>query len=401
MIVATACSPVTGGTGTGNAGPAKPTQTAERASASPSPWRSPEAAPPKATPPSAGAVASFASLFKNVASGVERIDTSDCTGAYAASGFLLRPDLVATAAHVVEGQGVIRVTSPTSHVVTTATVIGISHEHDLALLRTSVPLAGHLFTLAIGYPEPASELMAVGFPLGGRMQQTRGSVNTIHDHLVVAGPDTEYHISDAVITDAALNPGNSGGPWLNLSGQVIAIDESGPADAHGATPTQGNNAGVSSVVAAGDFEEWAMSPQPTEFVQGCPVAPNSEEAALDSLEHYFYDIDNSDYDSAYAQLSPVGRGSYQGFLRGVLTSEDAAPIESAGLFREDGSGITADGQRYIDATFVSHQDADHAPAGTRDTCDVWSLRYTFSVVNNVPLIVGTRAQPGRPAHEAC
>lgn len=336
-----------------------------------------------------------------MASGVVRIDTADCDADFSGSGFLLEPDLVATAAHVVEGEGVIQVTSTAAHIVTRATVVGISHEHDLALLRTDVPLPGHQFTLATSYPALASDLMTIGFPLGGPKQQTRGSVTALHQHADVTTGPLEYHVSDSVVTDAALNPGNSGGPWVDLQGEVIAIDENGPANAEGEPAVQGNNGGVSSMVALKDFRNWIANPEPTEFKDGCPVTGRSEAAALFSLEHYFYDINKSDYDSAYALRSSAHREPYADFLAGVLSSQDSPPIGSDGLFQEDDLGTDKEGRSYVDATFVSHQDADHAPAGTRDTCDVWSLRYVFSVAHGVPLIADTPKQPGKPEHEAC
>lgn len=52
-------------------------------------------------------------------------------------------------------------------------------------------------------------VIALGFPNGGEVSVSRGIVSAIHD--------------DKIQTDAALNPGNSGGPLINLRGEVIGI----------------------------------------------------------------------------------------------------------------------------------------------------------------------------------
>lgn len=336
-----------------------------------------------------------------MSTGVVRIDAEDCDSGYAGSGFLIGDNLVATVAHVIEDDGIIAVTSPTEHITTAATVIGISHDHDVALLRTSSPLPGHRFSFASGYPEQSSDLMAIGFPLGGAMQPTKGTVTALHQHVVVDGDgQPDYHLSDAVITDAVLNPGNSGGPWLSPDGRVIALTEGGPGFSPDEPPVQGDNDGVSSVVATKDIDGWIASPQQVPPGQ-CAASSTSEGAELATLGRYFDDINSSDYDSAYAQLASANKGGYPGFLDGVLSSEDSATDGSGASFDVGQSGLGTDGLPYIDVTFRSRQDADHAPAGTRDTCDLWALRYKFVVQNGVPVIRGAPAQPGKKPYRSC
>lgn len=336
-----------------------------------------------------------------MSTGVVRIDTNDCDHFYAGTGFLIGEDLVATVAHVVEGQGTIVVTSPTSHVTTAATVIGLSHDHDVALLRTDATLQGHRFSLAAEYPSQGSDLTAIGFSLGGPMKPSRGSVQSLHEHVVVSGEGApDYHLSDVVITDAALNPGNSGGPWIAPDGQVIALDEGGPGFTPNAPPEQGNNDGVSSVVARRDFAEWMNSPQSVPR-GGCSAPAASETADLATLVRYFSDINASDYDSAFAQLESAKDGQYQSFLDGVLTSEDTAADGSGRPFAYGQTGVGPDGLRYVDVNFQSRQDADHAPPGTNDTCDLWTLRYKFVIQNGVPVIHSSPAQPGDDPFHAC
>jgi hypothetical protein len=336
-----------------------------------------------------------------MSSGVVRIDAEDCDHAYSGTGFLLGGNLVATVAHVVEGDGTIAITSPSSHVTTAATVVGLSHDHDVALLRTDAALPGHRFTLAADYPEQDSDLTAIGFSLGGPMKPSHGIVQSLHEHVVVDGEGKpDYHLSDVVITDAALNPGNSGGPWIAPDGRVIALDEGGPGFTSNAAPVQGDNDGVSSVVARRDIAAWEASPESVPPGE-CFAPAASAQADLATLQRYFDDITASDYDSAFGQLESAKNGGYETFLDGVLTAEDSAGNGSGDLFIPGKTGVGADGLRYVDVDFQSKQDAAHAPKGTHDTCDLWTLRYKFVIVNGVPVIHSSPAQPGHEQFHAC
>src|SRR5690349_13865088 len=102
-------------------------------------------------------------------------------------------------------------------------VISISPERDIALLRlTESALAtaryylGAVPFLTLGDSDTvqrSDDVLALGFPLG---QQGLKSTNG-----VVSGPE-----QGLIQTNAALNPGNSGGPLLNMRGEVIGINSS-------------------------------------------------------------------------------------------------------------------------------------------------------------------------------
>src|SRR5262249_40616304 len=70
--------------------------------------------------------------------------------------------------------------------------------------------------------------VAIGNPFEKAGTMTQGIVSGLHrsvSGLTPAGNAGSFTIPDAVQTDAALNPGNSGGPLLNASGQVIGVNE--------------------------------------------------------------------------------------------------------------------------------------------------------------------------------
>jgi S1-C subfamily serine protease len=151
----------------------------------------------------------------------ERRQTSESTG----SGFVIDEDgLILTNAHVVESATDIRVTFSDQHTVT-ATPVGKDADTDLALLRVDVdgedleltPLElGDSETVQVGDPT-----VAIGNPFGLERTLTTGVVSALQRRLTAP---TGFTIDNVIQTDAALNPGNSGGPLLDADGHVIGIN---------------------------------------------------------------------------------------------------------------------------------------------------------------------------------
>jgi putative serine protease PepD len=128
---------------------------------------------------------------------------------------------IVTAAHVVQGATSITVKfqDGTSR---TATVLGTDSATDIAVLKVDptgltlhpLPL-GNSSTLQVG-----SFVAAIGDPFGYDRSFSTGIVSGV-DRTI--GAPNGFTVSHAIQTDAALNPGNSGGPMLNANGQVIGI----------------------------------------------------------------------------------------------------------------------------------------------------------------------------------
>ncbi len=121
-----------------------------------------------------------------------------------------------TAEHVVSGSSAATLHNGGASI--RATVVAVNRAGDTALLLTSSgPNRLEFGSLAdIG---PGHQAYAVGFPLYDAPQASisRGIVSRIERH---AG------LEDVILTDAAVNPGNSGGPLLNECGQVIGMNVS-------------------------------------------------------------------------------------------------------------------------------------------------------------------------------
>ena len=132
--------------------------------------------------------------------------------------------LILTNDHVVEGAGTIMVSLDGAGGQTRqASVIAADASHDLALLKISPSgLTLHPLSLAnssatlVGDPA-----YAIGNPFGLNWTLTTGVVSALNRQ--IKAPD-QATISHVIQTDAALNPGNSGGPLINSSGAVIGVN---------------------------------------------------------------------------------------------------------------------------------------------------------------------------------
>jgi serine protease Do len=134
------------------------------------------------------------------------------------SGFILSADgYIMTNAHVVDGSDDIVVTL-SNRTEYPAEVIGTDNRTDIALLRIE---AENLPAVTIGDPgrlRVGQWVLAIGSPFGFNYTATQGIISGLGRSL----PSGNY--VPYIQTDAAVNPGNSGGPLFNLDGEVIGIN---------------------------------------------------------------------------------------------------------------------------------------------------------------------------------
>ncbi|HWW98314.1 MAG TPA: trypsin-like peptidase domain-containing protein [Edaphobacter sp.] len=136
------------------------------------------------------------------------------------SGFILdKQGHILTNNHVIDNAQKVEVTLSDKHKYK-ATVVGVDKGHDLALLQISNAPDLQPATLSESTNLTVGQrVYAIGNPFGLSGTMTRGIISAIRS---LRGPGNNP-IEDAIQTDAAVNPGNSGGPLLNSRGEVIGI----------------------------------------------------------------------------------------------------------------------------------------------------------------------------------
>jgi S1-C subfamily serine protease len=129
---------------------------------------------------------------------------------------------ILTSLHVVAGATDIEVVfADGTH--TTAQVIASQPENDIAVLQAT-ELPGVLIPATLGNPRAmrvGDEAYAVGNPFGLYSSMSAGVISGFDR--TFQPPDSEIELQGLIQIDAAVNPGNSGGPLLNRYGQVIGI----------------------------------------------------------------------------------------------------------------------------------------------------------------------------------
>ncbi len=153
----------------------------------------------------------------------DRQDEEGEKGFAVGTGVVINNDAeVLTALHVVQGATEINLTFVDgSHV--QALVVATEPEHDIAVLQP-IERPGLIVPAVVGNPRAmrvGDEAYAVGNPFGLPGSMSNGVISGFDRALTPRGSDTR--LEGLIQFDAAVNPGNSGGPLLNRAGHVIGI----------------------------------------------------------------------------------------------------------------------------------------------------------------------------------
>ena len=137
------------------------------------------------------------------------------------SGAIIEGEYILTNAHVVANQAFIEVERYGERKRYIAKVFAVSHQADLALLKVEKKaFFSGVKPLTFGtLPEVEQKIVVYGYPMGGStLSATIGVVSRVEHHTYVHSGETFL----AVQVDAAVNPGNSGGPALS-DGKIVGV----------------------------------------------------------------------------------------------------------------------------------------------------------------------------------
>jgi S1-C subfamily serine protease len=193
---------------------------------------------------------SFEAEYPATKGAIAKISTIGCDGsAFVGTGFAIDAHHIVTAGHVIEGSKSMTVTFGGNPVPTQ--IVGLDASGDVALLESDSLLPAPYIPLGDSAPGVGERVAAIGFPLGGDLTITQGSVSALGQSITV----NNNQLAGLVQTDTALNPGNSGGPLVALDGTARGIVD--------ALNTQANATGyaIAPQYARSEVQHWITSPE--------------------------------------------------------------------------------------------------------------------------------------------
>jgi putative serine protease PepD len=282
----------------------------------------------------ASTVLSATQIYRRDSRGVVSIKVLTAEGEDEGTGIVLNESgLILTNDHVVRGARSITIdASGSSNTTRDATLVGEEANEDLALIRVDPSGLGlKALTLANSSSVQVGDTVyAIGTPYGLEETFTKGIVSALGRE--ISAPDGSK-IASAIQTDAALNPGNSGGPLLNEQGEVIGVNSQIASDAASVGGSQPGSTGV-----------------------GFAIASDTVVSAVHAIEAgtgvtYARATGESQAEGGYAKQSPYGAQSPYGEAEAGASegreeasgSSSAGGVEGAGEAASDGSGAVEGG----------------------------------------------------------
>lgn len=262
------------------------------------------------------------------------------------SGFVLTKEgLILTNNHVIGNAQRLEVMLSDKHKYK-ARVLAVDKNHDLALIKIDAPSLTPVTLSDSRNLMVGQRVYAIGNPFGLNGTMTRGIISAIRS---IRGPQGNP-IEDAIQTDAAVNPGNSGGPLLNSHGEVIGITTM--IASNGADQSSGIGFAIPVNTARAmldDYAKYGYVRRPTLDIQTIPIGPDdAEQIGLPA-----------DYGILIERVFPGGAAEKAGLHGGTQRAyKGNMPIMLGGdlIIAMDGDEITS--PQDLSAAMNSHRAGD-------------------------------------------
>jgi S1-C subfamily serine protease len=173
--------------------------------------------------PSPGATTLSPDGFRTTERVAVRVRNVGCGGVSTGSGFAVSEDVLVTNRHVVAGADTLQVSTYDGQDLLVETA-GAAVVADLAIVHTRSELPAAV-TLADADPSVGEPIEVIGFPSGGRLTSSTGRVLGFDEDPLNA------NTGQVIVTDAVAEPGSSGSPVYDASGQVVGVVYAAAADA--------------------------------------------------------------------------------------------------------------------------------------------------------------------------
>lgn len=227
------------------------------------------------------------------------------------SGFAVKENVVLTNFHVIEFEPSPKIIMPDNTLATAVILMG-DKDADLALLE----IDGKLPEVRWGDTKklnPADELLAIGFPFGGDLM----GESTVNKGSLSGRRHYKDFDIDYIQTDATLNPGVSGGPMINICGEVVGINTAG---------TGGLGLAISAESIKQKWLDMAVSKDSLKDVKVIAFEP--EKGPLEAVTAFYNYIKIRKMNDAFALLSDNFKKGYsvEHFKKGYEPNLDTSVI---------------------------------------------------------------------------
>jgi putative serine protease PepD len=270
-------------------------------------------------------------IYRQSAPGVVSIKAVTSEGEDSGTGIVLNEKgLILTNDHVIKGATSLTVSPGASSSQTRpATIVGEEANDDLALIHVN-PSGLGLKPLKIASSssvQVGDAVYAIGNPYGLNETLTRGIVSALGR--TISAPDGAS-IVGAIQTDAALNPGNSGGPLLDEQGEVIGVDSQIASDAASVDGSQPGSTGVGFAIASNTVISAVRTIEAGKGVTYAAAAGSQGEGGSGTQSPY-------EGNSPYGTPSPYGEAEAGGLEEGEAAGTGRSGVEGSDEAASGGS----------------------------------------------------------------